>query len=180
MSVIVGVWDQVTGECVVGTDSQITHGETCFVDVQKAYPFRGVVFGFSGNMVRVQEILRFLRAGAAEPLASKDAVEDVILSANQHATSKLGAPSDDDDGESDDVWWLVGTPWGVASAAGNCISWRAEMTEGSGANYALGSLHATARQPSTSQVERVRLAVQAACDHNIYCRPPIQVFRVGG
>lgn len=165
------MWDPNTGESVIGTDSQITAGETrVATDAVKVWPSRGILCGFAGNVGRAQAILRGLPTGKA--LVSKAEVEDFALG--------LQPPEEEGDDEDDMVEFLLGTPWGVVTVDADCILWHsAEAVIGSGWEHALGSL-ATTKCLSMSVEERVRWAVEAACTYNIYCCLPVQFYRIGG
>lgn len=173
MSVIVGVWSEVTGESFLGSDSQITEGNVSFFDVPKVHLVQGIGFGFSGTSERAQAALRFLQASKKVVFESKEVLERVILATCQHVENTC---SED---EGDGLWWVVATPWGLASVSSGCIHWRREMAEGAGQQIALGSLHTTARFKDVTPEERVRYALEAACQYHTKCGLPLYLIRVG-
>ena len=174
MTVIVGMWDEVAGEAFLGSDSQVTTGSVKFFDAPKVHLVQGIGFGFSGPLRRMQAALRFLQA-SQDVFGSKEILERVILATCQHVDYTCPASEDAEE----DLWWVVATPWGIASVATGSILWRREMAEGSGQQFALGSLHATAKFAGVTPEERVRYAIEAACKYDTGCGLPLQLLRVG-
>jgi len=57
------------------------------------------------------------------------------------------------------------------------VSRCAYQAQGSGGEFALGSLHTT-QEFDINIRDRIIMAVQAACEHNPYCCPPIMVYKI--
>lgn len=173
MSVIVGVWDEAAGVCFLGSDSRVSEGAIFFDDMVKLHMARGMGFGFAGSVGRMQEAARLVRKSRSQ-LSTKDNVESFIHSICAGLDERFEVASDDDD-----LVWMVATRWGIASVSNQCVLWRREMADGSGQELALGSLHATAKFPGVTAEERVRYAVEAACQYSPDCGLPVHVIKVG-
>ena len=176
MTVLVGIAHE--GRVYLGADTAETWGYQQYSVPTKLWAHAGFVFGATG-CTRVGQIVehRLVVPARSEGVNLMRWLVNDFTDAIRTAKREAGYEEKSTTGVEQGPMLLFGVAGRLFTMASSfAISEHSEFAMGSGAAVALGSLH-TSAQYAIGVRTRIDLALQAACAHDIYCKPPFTILR---
>lgn len=167
MTVIVGVKSK--GKVYIGSDSAITYGNLCEILVKpKVFRHGKILMGFSGFYRDIQ----LARVGLKPPKDTTDDPETYLVTQFIPKLKKQLKTKEDEEIREDfggiiaykKHLFHLDSVFSVSEVNNDFVA------EGSGGEIARGVLIATRSLPPE---KRIKLAIEAACKYDIYCKEPI-------
>ena len=167
---------------VFGSDSEISLGNKRFPASMAERPSKWSFHGRWGICVSGDSAMGVLIDRHAERWMVKDTAEDVCDSLRllfvEHPGFQLRVDPDGGSSTVDADMLLIraGEAWHIDSAfnATPVLEW----ATGNGLDVALGALFASAFDFDASPIYRVRIALEASCEINRSCAPPLHIGRL--